>query len=458
MTGGLHETIAALSTPPGESGIAVVRLSGPTALDIAGAVFHTRQRTGHAPFEHRRLYHGHIVDGGEPVDDVVCAVMRGPDSYTGEDTVEISCHGNTMLVERILGVLFQRGARAAEAGEFTKRAFLNGKMDLIQAEAVADLIHARSELQRRVAQRQLAGTLSDTINALAEELLELLGFVEANIDFIEDDIDTLDVPRWLEVLDRHVAALAGLLEDSAFSRPFRHGYRVLIAGPVNAGKSSLFNRIVGENRAIVTDVPGTTRDLLREPVVVEGLLFVLQDSAGLRGTEDRVERIGVGMAESALADADIVLFVTDATAPWSDDITERLRALDPDRAVLLVNKTDLAPAVTGDVPPGMPVLSVSAKTGDGMADVTRSLIECVGRERLNWIARERVVLNSRLVSTLRETRTRLGTLRDRLAGGAPLEILAVDARDALALYQSATGRRYTDDLLDTIFSRFCIGK
>ncbi|MCZ6767103.1 MAG: tRNA uridine-5-carboxymethylaminomethyl(34) synthesis GTPase MnmE, partial [bacterium] len=289
------DTIAALSTPPGESGVAVIRVSGSEARPILSSVFSNGGRARAAnEFEHRRIYHGDLLEsGGERIDEVMCAVMRAPESYTGEDTVEVTCHGNTVVVDRVLRRLFECGARAAEPGEFTKRAFLNGKLDLIQAEAVSDLIHSKSDLQRRVAQEQMAGGLSTRINTLADELMELLGVIEANIDFIEDGIDILDVETSLSTLSRHRKELDTLLESAAFARPFREGFRVTIAGPVNAGKSSLFNRLLGERRAIVTDVPGTTRDLIREPIVLEGLLFLLQDTAGLRDTNDRIEQMGV---------------------------------------------------------------------------------------------------------------------------------------------------------------------
>ncbi|MFQ5511380.1 MAG: tRNA uridine-5-carboxymethylaminomethyl(34) synthesis GTPase MnmE [Candidatus Krumholzibacteriia bacterium] len=458
-----EETIAALSTPVGESGIAVIRVTGPEALAVVRRVFSpARAHRSDGDLEHHRVYHGYVVGGDEIVDEVMCAVMHGPDSYTGQDTVEISCHGNSALVSRVLELLYGAGARAAEAGEFTKRAFLNGKMDLIQAEAVADLIHSRSELQRRVAQAQLAGNLSKRINTLAAELLDLLCVIEANIDFIEDDIDTLDVETSVEMLRRHGETLDELLAGAEFSRPFREGYRVTIAGAVNAGKSSLFNRLVGESRAIVTEIPGTTRDVLREPLVFDGLLFILQDTAGLRGTEDRIESIGVELARTAMSEADIVLYVVDATVPPPGDLDRTIEALDSDRAVVTLSKTDQPRGVTeanlSARYPGRRIVETSAETGAGVDLLKKSLVECVGRDQLNWVARERVVLNTRLLATLREAAAQIAVLQKALEERAPLEILALDAREALGLYEAATGKRYSEDLLDRIFSRFCIGK
>ena len=460
-----HETtIAALSTPAGESGIAVVRVSGSESLRILALLFRTKDGKTHSgAWEHRHLYHGFLCGtAGAVIDEVVCAVMRAPESYTGEDTVEISSHGSTLLVSRILEAIFACGARAAEPGEFTKRAFLNGKLDLIQAEAVIDLIHARSELQQDVAREQLAGALSHRINTLADELLELLGVIEANIDFIEEGIDTIDYNAAISLVGRHRHNLDTLLASSSLNRPFREGYRVVFAGPVNAGKSSLFNRMIGENRAIVTEIPGTTRDVLREPIILEGLLFILQDTAGLRGTTHPVEILGVDLAESTVEQADLVLFVIDGSEVLSDDIEGRLRRLDPEKTLIILNKIDLPAGISAGsleiTHPDYQAIPVSARAGDGICALGEALVERVGRQGLNWIARERVVLNSRLVSLLKAADERLGVLETGLENRAPLEILSADAREALSQYETATGRRYTDDLLDTIFSRFCIGK
>lgn len=459
------DTIAALSTPPGEAGIAVVRVSGPRALEVLDLVLRTAAGGKFdAEWEHRRLYHGAFVDAqGERVDDVMVAVMRGPESYTGDEVVEISCHGGSAVVARVLETLFARGARPAAPGEFTQRAFLNGKMDLIQAEAVADLIHARTELQRLVAERQLRGTLSRRIDALADAMMTLLALVEANIDFIEEGIDAFDIPAALTTITRQRAELDDLLATAPLSRPLREGYRVVIAGPVNAGKSSLFNRLIGEAHAIVTEIPGTTRDVLRETVVMEGIPFVLHDTAGLRDqTTDRVEAIGVDRAVDAAQNADVVLFVVDVSIDdplEGRDAREAFARLDASRALVVLNKADRG---SGAKPPSwrpdLDLVLASALTGDGVDEIRRSLLQLVGSEALAHSARDRTILNARLVALLGDARGRLDTLGQSIEAREPLEILAVQARDVLALYEEATGRRYHDGLLDAIFSRFCIGK
>jgi tRNA modification GTPase len=415
-------------------------------------------------WEHRRIYHGGFVGPDEErIDDVMTAVMRGPESYTGEDVVEISCHGGSAVVARVLETIFAHGARPAEPGEFTKRAFLNGKMDLIQAEAVADLIHARTELQRVAAERQLRGTLSRRIDTLADDMVTLLAVIEANIDFIEEGIDALDVRAALATIARQRAEVSDLLASAPLSRPLREGYRVVIAGPVNAGKSSLFNRLIGESHAIVTEIPGTTRDVLRESIVIDGVPFILHDTAGLRdGSPDRVEAIGIRRAVDAARYADVILFVVDGSLDdplLNDDAREAFGLLDAARSLVVLNKSDRG--VAGGVPgngAGVEGVRASAMTGEGVDAVRRALLRLAGSDDLTRMARDRTILNARLVSLLSDAERQLSTLGQAVESREALEILAHQARSVLALYEEATGRRYHDGLLDAIFSRFCIGK
>jgi tRNA modification GTPase len=461
----IDQTIAALSTPPGESGMAVIRMSGGNAFDVLSAAYRSKggERRS-AGWEHRRLYHGVLVDErDEAADEIMCAVMCGPDSYTGEDTVEITCHGGMLIVNKILDILYRLGARAAEAGEFTKRAFMNGKMDLIQAEAVCDLIHAKSELQRKVAHEQLSGNLSAQIRRLADEALTLLGEVEVNIDFIEEDIQTLNADTAVKILKNQRQTLATLLKSGPLGKPFREGYNLVISGPVNAGKSSLFNRIVGQDRAIVTEIPGTTRDVLREPLVIGGLVFILHDTAGLGAdTADQIETIGRGKAERAAGSADLNVFVLDAAEEMTDAEENRIERLDPNRSIVVLNKMDLPTVLSANYLstkyPHLRVKDLSAKTGHGIEALKDEIIDVIGRETISWIARERIVLNARLVALLETADQKLAILLDQLPANAPLEILAVEFRELLGCYEEATGKKYSDNLLDNIFSRFCIGK
>jgi tRNA modification GTPase len=458
------DTIAALSTPPGESGLAVVRMSGPRALDVLSRVLRTPSgRALEDEWEHRRLYHGGFFGReGERIDEVMAAVMRAPESYTGEDVVEITCHGGTAVVARILETLYAAGARPAQAGEFTRRAFLNGKLDLIQAEAVADLIHARTEIQRVAAERQLSGGLSRRIDALADEMLSFLGLVEANIDFIEEEIDLVDAPAARGLIARQLEEVQALLSSAAVSRPLRDGYRVVLAGPVNAGKSSVFNRLLGESRAIVTEIPGTTRDVLRETVVIDGVPFVLHDTAGLRASNaDRVEAIGVGRATDAVQSADVVLFVLDSSsdAPLEAETVRALRNLDGTRSIVVENKIDLPPGNgAGAASATATRVRVSAKTGAGFEALRRAIVRLSGSGEIARVVRERAVLNARLVALMEEARSHLVELDGMVQRAEALELVAERARSVLSRYEEATGRRYHEGLLDVIFSRFCIGK
>jgi len=455
------DTIAALATPSGESGIAVVRVSGEGALAALSRVLRTPAgRPFPDAWEHRRLYHGRFVAPDEtPLDDVMAAVMRAPESYTGEDVVEVSCHGGGAVVARVLETLYAHDVRPAEPGEFTRWAFLNGKMDLIQAEAVADLIHARTEVQRSVAERQLRGALSERMGALATRMTEILAEIEANIDFIEEGIDAFDAPRALATIGHQLGEIDDLLGSAAFARPLRDGFRVVIAGPVNAGKSSLFNRLLGDGRAIVTDIPGTTRDVLRESISIDGIPFVIHDTAGLREAgSDRVEAIGIERARGAVLDADVIVFVVDGSEAPAPDVRRALGHLDAARALVVVNKSDLPPHADVTAMIDRPVIAVSAETGAGVDELKRALLATVRSETLARMARERVILNARLVSLLESVRGPLAELGRAVRDREALEILAARAREVLAYYEEATGRRYSDDLLDVIFSRFCIGK
>jgi tRNA modification GTPase len=332
---------------------------------------------------------------------------------------------------------------------------------LIQAEAVADLIHARSELQRAVAERQLSGSLSRRIDALADDTMSLLAVIEANIDFIEEGIDALDVPRALSTIAHQRTDLDDLLATAALSRPLRDGYRVVIAGPVNAGKSSLFNRLIGEAHAIVTEIPGTTRDVLRETVVIEGVPFVFYDTAGLRDARDRVEAIGIERARDAALEADVVLFVVDASVadPLSGrDVDHAMGRLDAARALIVWNKADLPTGARAQVRGDMASVRVSARTGENLDALRREIMRIAGSRELSTMARDRVVLNTRVAGLMRSAREKLDILERAIETREPLEIMAVKARDVLSLYEEATGRKYHDGLLDAIFSRFCIGK
>jgi tRNA modification GTPase len=448
MTGPTSAVIAAIATPPGRGGIAVVRVSGPRLGSFAEAML------GRVPAP-RRAVRAAFRDGeGRIIDDGLALFFPAPASYTGEDVLELHGHGGPVVAAMLLARCVDLGARVAEPGEFTKRAFLNDKLDLAQAEGVADLIDAASETAARCALRSLRGDFSHAIDALAAQLVELRALVEATLDFPEEEIDPLDRAQARERLARLEAAIEHALASAKQGSLLRTGLRVVLAGRPNVGKSSLLNRLAGEERAIVTPIPGTTRDAVREMIQIEGVPLHVVDTAGLRDASDEVERLGIERTWREIEQADVVLHVLDVTTGEvvpHDAIVDRLP---PSLAPVLVhNKIDLL----GDLPRvervmGRTHVYLSARTGAGIAELRATLLEQVGyggREEDVFMARERHL------SALRRARDHLGAAATQF--GAP-ELLAEELRLAHRELQSITGEFSSDDLLGEIFSRFCIGK
>jgi tRNA modification GTPase len=477
----MNETIAALGTPLGRSALAVVRLSGPEAVAVADRVF--RGTTGSlAQAAPRTLRHGLAVDArGDVIDEVLAATLPGPTTYTGEHMVEITCHGGAWSSSRLLAALLDAGARTARAGEFTERAFLNGRMDLAQAEAVADVIHAESELAHRLAARQVAGALSSGLSSVAEPLRDLLAEVEARVDFAEDVGESSLPPHVARGLTQAGDAVATLLAGSDLGRRAREGARLAIVGRPNVGKSSLFNALLGEDRAIVTALPGTTRDAVSERLEIAGIPVRLVDTAGMRdAATEPVERLGVERSARELADADAVLWVLDAATPWTPEdarVAERVAGSNGAAAGLVVpvvvalNKCDLPEAIApAHVPTG--ALRVSAHAGTGLAALRARLAEALGGGSANGhgagngapgATAEALVTNTRHIAALQRARTAL--VEAAAAAGAdagtralPGEIVAGEIRVALEALGEVTGEAVAPDLLERIFARFCVGK
>jgi len=434
------DTIAAISTPPGEGAIAVIRLSGPEAHRILQQVFRPAGKM--VP---RRAAYGEIVSGGRTLDQVLATVFCGPSSSTGEDMAEIGCHGGILLAASILQLVLRSGARAAEPGEFTQRAFLNGKMDLSRAEAVMDLISARTPLALRAAAEQLQGRIGEQADAIRAAILESVAHLEAFIDFPEEGIDPASGSALVQKIAVATARIDALLATSAGGRILREGVRVAIVGRPNAGKSSLLNRLLGRERAIVSAVPGTTRDTIEESAVLQGILFRLTDTAGLRETEDPVEREGVERARRVIDGADLVLHVFDATEPFHEPT---LRS----REILVANKCDLPEAA-----PHGSALPVSCKSGDGFS----ALLEAMLRETCgaHLSAGESLAsVNARHQALLESARSSLAAAADLLLSGAPPELTAIELRAALDAVGRVTGAADAEEILGEIFGRFCIGK
>lgn len=449
------DTIAAIATPAGEAGLAVVRVSGPRALAVADAVFR-----GRAPLDGaagNTLHHGWL-GAGERVDEVVAAVFRAPASYTREDVVELSCHGGRLPARAALDLLLRAGARLARPGEFTLRAFLNGRLDLVQAEAVAELIGARSDAAHRAALARLAGDLSRTLREERERIADLAAEVEARVDFAEDVGGVEVPPDAVRRLAEARARVAALGRGAAWGRAMREGVQVAVVGLPNAGKSSLFNRLVGEERAIVADLPGTTRDRVSATVEIEGALVTFSDTAGVREAGDAIEAEGVARARAALESSRVVLWVVDASVPHEPGTAALAAALAGRDVVLALNKCDLpARADAGALLAAAgasraEAVRVSARTGEGVDGVSAALARVAGFEPGDTIASERQA----------EALARAGSALARAAQvgseGAPGEILALELRESLAAMDELLGTRVDDDLLERIFSRFCVGK
>ena len=455
------DTIVAPATPPGEGGVGIVRLSGPAALTCLDRVF--RGRKGAAEMLTHRLYHGRLINSRHVVvDEVLAVVMRAPHSYTGEDVVEIHCHGGTQILRSVLDLLLDVGARMAAPGEFTQRAFLNGRMDLAQAEAVIDLIRARSERASQVALGQLEGHLSRALQGFTAQLRDALALLEAHIDFPDDEVGALDLHALLVPVRRVAQEMRALAESFDVGRALREGISVLILGRPNVGKSSLMNAILGEARAIVTESPGTTRDTLEEQLVMAGFPVRLVDAAGVRETDDPVEREGVARARDKAEAADLVLLVIDGSQALTQEDVLASELCRPDRTLLVVNKSDLAQAgevETATVLRDLPYrVEVSAKFGLGLSDLRAAIVERLGAEAKGVGEEHLVVVERRHRDALLQAVAALSRMETSVDLADPLECLAMELRDALSALGQITGETTPDELLEQIFSRFCIGK
>lgn len=446
-----NDTIVALATPRGRGGIGVVRISGNNALAVAAAL-----RPGAPALEPRHATLTHIVDAdGVPIDAVVATSFPAPHSYTGEHVVEVSGHGNPVLLDRIVGAAVGAGARLAAPGEFTLRAFLNGRMDLPQAEAVADLVDAVTPLQARAAFDQLEGTLTRAIAAIDAPLFDLIARLEASVDFPDEGYHFVTPQQAAADAQGIVEALAALIARGRQGRLIREGAAVVLAGRPNTGKSSLFNALAGTDRAIVTAVAGTTRDLVTEVVDIDGLAITLVDTAGLRETGDIVEIEGVGRAERAASAADCVVIVLDGSTPIHESERALLASSVTRPHVVAANKSDLRDAIDGS---GLPdgVVRVSAHTGDGLAALRRAIATALtGRD----VTRDApAVTNQRHLLLLERAHEAVTRGADALAHGAPEELALADLQEARGILDEIVGRRTPDDVLRRIFERFCIGK
>jgi len=459
----MEETITAIATPPGRGAIGVIRISGSRAKEILGRVWKSRAHPVENFITHR-LYLGNIVDlsTGETVDQVMAALMQGPHSYTAEDVVEISCHGGPQTIKAILNQIVKAGARMAEPGEFTKRAFLNGKIDLAQAEAVAQLIDARSVRAARMAEEQLEGKLSKKIQDLQSNLKELTAYVEASIDFPEEDerfIEEGEIGKRIGSLQQ---TITHLIESYDEGRILREGVKTVIAGPPNAGKSSLLNAILGTERAIVHHIPGTTRDTIEEGVTIRGIPFRMIDTAGIREAEEEVEEIGVGRSRHALTQAEVVIVVLDGHnyQATNDRFVEELR--DVKHVIVAINKMDLKEKIDSkrirERFAGRTIVKVSAKNGDGIDNLLEKIADEIVSDHAANEEEDVVITSERHFGLLVRSAEALVSAGKEIDNNASPEFIAIHLKEALGQLGRIVGEVTTDDLLNEIFSRFCIGK
>jgi tRNA modification GTPase len=449
------DTIAAISTPLGEGAIGIVRLSGREAIAIADQVFTGKALTS---CDSHTLNYGHISDGKQHLDEVMVGIMRAPKTFTREDVVEINTHGGIAVMNEILQLLLRHGARLAEPGEFTKRAFLNGRMDLSQAEAVMDLIRAKTDQAMTIAVKQLDGSLSTLIQNTRQEILETLAQVEVNIDYPEyDDVEEMTIRLLREKTTAFQTLLDNLLKTAKRSKILREGLSTAIIGRPNVGKSSLLNHLLREDKAIVTDIAGTTRDVIEEYVNINGVPLKLVDTAGIRETDDVVERIGVERSRKALAEADLVLLVLNASEPLTDQDRQLLRLSQDSNRIILLNKTDLPEKIeTRDLPDEAIRISVLEATN---IDKIEAQINALFFENAGIVEQDATYLsNTRHIALIEQALAALTAVNEGIDAGMPVDLVQVDLTRTWEILGEITGDAAPDELINQLFSQFCLGK
>lgn len=450
----MEDTIAAIATAYGEGGIGIIRISGEDSRDILQKIF-----TG--KIESRRLSYGKIVDENEHIDEVLAVYMKGPKTYTGEDVVEINCHGSMVALRKTLALVLSKGARMAEPGEFTKRAFLNGRLDLSQAEAVIDVIKAKSDRSFDVAMSQLEGSLSKRIEKIRQALLDLLVEVTVNIDYPDEDIEIMTYDKARDCLCNIRNMIGELLATSGSGRMIREGIRIAIVGKPNVGKSSLMNCLLRESRAIVTEIPGTTRDTIEEAVSIRNLPVYLIDTAGIRDTDDTVEKIGIEKTKEAFNNADYIILVVDGSRPLTSEDEEIISYVRGRRALVLLNKRDLGAEVTVDVIseklPDCDIIEAALSKGEGLKEIEDNIESLVYGGQISQ-GESLMVNNVRHIDLLKQADSAAGDALSLLEIMEPLDIVEIDIRNAYDFLGEIVGDTVSDEIINEVFARFCLGK
>ena len=455
----MDETIGAIATAPGNAGVGIVRLSGSDAFDVADKIFHAANGRKLVDCAGGRILFGHVKDfSGTVVDEAVALVMRAPKSYTRENVVELQCHGGNVVLREVLRLTFEAGARPAERGEFTKRAFLNGRIDLTQAQAVLDVIQAKTSAALTVAQNQLAGRTSQTIRQIRQALLNSAAHIEAIIDFPEDDLDEVTLDEVNENISAQIDRLDALLKNSATGKILREGLETAIIGKPNVGKSSLLNFFAKTDRAIVTEIPGTTRDQIEEFVNVGGIPLKIVDTAGIRNSSDAVEKIGIERAKTCAKRAELILALFDGSRPLDDEDAEIFNLLTDRNALILLTKADLPSVTTVDLLakkiPAAQVIKISLRDGTGVDDMLSAIVERVGKIDFEMS----FVRDEREADLLRRAVGHLHEAQETIRVNVGLDFVSIDLRAALECLSELTGESVSEDVLNEIFSKFCVGK
>jgi tRNA modification GTPase len=456
------DTIMALATPSGAGAIAVIRMSGKDAFKIADKIFRAKGKKTISKADSHTIIFGDILEGEELVDEVLMSVFRNPKSFTGEDSVEISCHGSTFIQKRILNLLSKNGCRMAKPGEYTMRAFLNRKMDLSQAEAVADLIASSSEAAHKVAMHQMRGGFANELKVLREELVHFASLIELELDFAEEDVEFADRSQMIELINRINTKINQLIGSFELGNVIKEGVQVAIIGEPNAGKSTLLNALLNEERAIVSDIAGTTRDTVEDELVIEGIRYRFIDTAGIRQTTDTIESLGIERTMKKAEQADVVMFLFDASTYTPEQLKSEISELKTrksdleERLILVANKTDKTAESVAEKFANLNAVSISAKEKTGIEELKMRLTEFVNLSALK--EDQTIVTNTRHIEALRGAKESLKEVLVGFDNQMSGDLVAIDIRRSLFYLGSITGEITTDDLLGNIFSKFCIGK
>lgn len=456
----LNDTIAAISTAIGEAGIAIVRMSGDDSVNIIDEIFVSASGKKMAEAENRKFLYGHIADGDKLIDEVLVVKMKGPHSYTAEDIVEIHCHGGVVSVKRILNLILSKGARLAEKGEFTKRGFLNGRIDLTQAEAVIDMIKAKTDISFDMGLNQLSGALSEVLNKLKDELVSMQALIVANIDFPDEDIEDAAYHDLMERSDKILEKMDNLLDNSKNSRLLRDGINTVILGKPNVGKSSLLNGLLKYDRAIVTDIAGTTRDIIEDYINLDGVLLKITDTAGIRETDDEVEKIGVNIAREKLKEADLVIAIFDISRDFDKDDEEILNLIKDKKHITILNKDDLDQKISDEKIEKYfknDYLRLSVMENESVKKIENLIIDLFFDGELQ-ISSDSILSNIRHINALKEAKKALLEVNESLKEKVFLDLIEVDLENVISHISEITGTITTEDILDRVFSDFCIGK